>query len=107
MHCRSRTNRRAPKLALRTPGAPVGQSGRDGGACGRGMPRVLAGALWKSTAGHWYLLAAGSRDVTRIKAAGGVTGTSKGPTMAVRAEQGARAELSAVLDSGAALTTLR
>lgn len=88
-------------------GAPVGQSGRDGGACGRGMPRVLAGALWKSTAGHWYLLAAGSRDVTRIKAAGGVTGTSKGPTMAVRAEQGARAELSAVLDSGAALTTLR
>lgn len=90
-----------------TPGAPVGQSGRDNGACGRAVPQVLAGALWKSTAGHWYLLAAGSRDVTRIKATGGVTGASKGPTMAVRAEQGARAELSAVLDSGAALTTLR
>jgi hypothetical protein len=90
-----------------SPGAPVGQSGRDTGACGRAVPQVLAGALWKSTAGHWYLLAAGSRDVARIKATGGVTGSTKGPTMAVRAEQGARAELSAVLDSGAKLTTLR
>ncbi|WP_431946338.1 hypothetical protein [Actinacidiphila sp. bgisy167] len=88
-------------------GAPVGQSDRDGGACGRAVPRVLAGVLWKSAAGHWYLLAAGSRDVARIKATGGVTGSSKGPTMAVRAAQDSRAELSAVLDSGAELTTLR
>lgn len=90
-----------------TPGAPVGQSTRDTGACGRAVPRVLAGALWKSTGGHWYLLAAGSRDVTGIKATGGVTGSAKGATLAVRARQGARAELSAVLESGEALSTLR
>ncbi|MFF3563194.1 hypothetical protein ACFYXS_24420 [Streptomyces sp. NPDC002574] len=90
-----------------SPGAPVGQSTKDTGACGRSVPQVLAGVLWKSTAGHWYLLAAGSPDVARINATGGVTGSAEGPTMAVRAEQGARAELSAVLDSGTGITTLR
>ncbi|MFJ4849672.1 hypothetical protein [Streptomyces sp. NPDC088733] len=90
-----------------SPGAPVGQSTKDTGACGRSVPQVLAGVLWKSTAGHWYLLAAGSPDVERITATGGVTGSADGPAMAVRAEQGARAELSAVLDSGTRISTLR
>jgi hypothetical protein len=68
---------------------------------------VLAGALWKSTAGHWYMVAAGSADVTRISATNGLGASAKGTTLAVRAAQGTRAQLSAVLrGSGATLTTL-
>ncbi|MDX6346167.1 MAG: hypothetical protein QOF84_957 [Streptomyces sp.] len=96
-----------PASSATSPAAPVGQSSSDTGACSGYVPQVLAGVLWKSTAGHWYLLAAGSPDVARIKAADGVSGTATGSTMAVPAEQGARAELTGVLDSGDSLTTLR
>jgi hypothetical protein len=89
-------------------GAPVGQSSGDTGACSGFVPHVLAGALWKSTAGLWYMVAAGSPDVARITATDGVRASADGSTMAVRAAQGTRAELSAVLrGSGAALRTLR
>jgi hypothetical protein len=96
-----------PASSATSPAAAVGQSSSDTGACSGYVPQVLAGVLWKSTAGHWYLLAAGSPDVARIKAADGVSGTATGSTMAVPAEQGARAELTGVLDSGDSLTTLR
>jgi hypothetical protein len=89
-------------------GAPVGRSSRDTGACSGFVPHVLAGALWRSAAGHWYMVAAGSPDVARIRATDGVRASAEGNTMAVPAEQGTRAELGAVLQgSGAALTTLR
>ncbi|GDY53025.1 hypothetical protein SVIO_036480 [Streptomyces violaceusniger] len=39
---------------------------------------MLAGVLWKARSGHWYLLAAGSRQVTGIVATGGVRGRSYG-----------------------------
>lgn len=88
-------------------GTAVGQSSGDTGACSGFVPHVLAGALWRSTAGHWYMVAAGSADVTRISATDGLQASAKGSTMAVRAAQGTRAQLSAVLrGSGATLTTL-
>ncbi|MFE2428381.1 hypothetical protein ACFXJ5_16795 [Streptomyces sp. NPDC059373] len=96
-----------PASSATSPAAPVGQSSSDTGACSGYVPHVLAGVLWKSTAGHWYLLAAGSPDVARIRATDGVSGTATGSTMAVPAKQGARAELTGVLDSGDPLTTLR
>lgn len=96
-----------PTASATSPGAPVGQSGSDTAACGGHLPQVLAGVLWKSTAGNWYLLAAGSPDVARIEASGGVTATGTGSTLAAPAERGARAELTGVLDSGDSLTTLR
>jgi hypothetical protein len=96
-----------PASSPTSPGAAVGQSGPDTGACGIYSPGVLAGALWKSTAGHWYLLAAGSPGVVQIQATGGVRATTEGGTMAAPAEQGARAELTGILDSGGTLRTLR
>jgi hypothetical protein len=54
------------------------------------------------------MVAAGSPDVARITATDGVRAGADGNIMAVRAAQGTRAELSAVLrGSGAALRTLR
>uniref|UniRef100_UPI000698CE9D hypothetical protein n=1 Tax=Streptomyces odonnellii TaxID=1417980 RepID=UPI000698CE9D len=43
-------------------------------ACGVRSPQVLAGVLWKSHAGHWYVLAAGSEKVTSLELSGGVRG---------------------------------
>ncbi|MDT0477594.1 hypothetical protein AB0465_20950 [Streptomyces griseoviridis] len=62
-------------------------------ACGERDPRALAGVLWKSAGGHWYLLAAGDPDVTSVTASGGITATARGNLLIAKAEQGARAEL--------------
>jgi hypothetical protein len=69
--------------------------------------RVLTGALWKSRTGHWYLLAAGSPDVTSITARGGLVHTEPGHTFAVPARQNTQAELSARLADGSTLTPLK
>lgn len=69
-------------------------------ACGAKDPHVLAGVLWKSETGSWYLLAAGSRATSSISTTGGVRASARGGLLAVRAEQGARAELKGVLDDG-------
>jgi hypothetical protein len=68
---------------------------------------VLAGVLWKAEAGGWYLLAAGSEDVSEIEASGGVTGSVEGRLLAVEAEQGAQAGLDGVLESGREISGLR
>ncbi|MEK8142748.1 hypothetical protein NKH18_12555 [Streptomyces sp. M10(2022)] len=39
--------------------------------CGVRRPRVLAGVLWKSQGGQWYVLAAGSRQFVSLSATGG------------------------------------
>ncbi|AZS87686.1 hypothetical protein ELQ87_28260 [Streptomyces griseoviridis] len=62
-------------------------------ACGERDPRALAGVLWKSAGGHWYLLAAGDPDVTSVTASGGITATARGNLLITKAEQGARAKL--------------
>ncbi|MED7824590.1 hypothetical protein [Streptomyces chiangmaiensis] len=76
-------------------------------ACGTKDPHVLAGVLWKSAEGLWYLLAAGSRDTTSVRATGGVTGSADGSLLAVRATQGAQAGLKGTLDDGRTISGLR
>ncbi|MCZ0210024.1 hypothetical protein [Streptomyces achromogenes] len=95
---------------FRAPGAAAGAvvaKGADVPACGPRDPRVLAGVLWKSAAGNWYLLAAGSKDTASIEATGGVTASAPGPLLVARAEQGARAELKGVSADGREITGLR
>ncbi|MFF8675862.1 hypothetical protein [Streptomyces sp. NPDC015242] len=76
-------------------------------ACGARDPHVLAGVLWKSKAGDWYLLAAGGRETASIRAAGGVDGAARGSLLTVPAEQGAQAELKGTLEDGRSLGGLR
>ncbi|RRR85585.1 hypothetical protein EHS43_07720, partial [Streptomyces sp. RP5T] len=76
-------------------------------ACGAKDPQVLAGVLWKSQAGSWYLLAAGSRGTSSISATGGVTGSAQGNLLAVRTRQGAQAELKGTLADGRTVGGLR
>ncbi|MHB9862347.1 hypothetical protein [Streptomyces sp. YIM S03343] len=87
-------------------GAVVAQS-QDGPDCGPRAPHVLSGVLWKSAAGFWYLLAAGSRDTASVSATGGVRAAGQGPLLAVRAEQGARADLRGTLSDGSRIDGLR
>ncbi|POX40565.1 hypothetical protein C3486_13055 [Streptomyces sp. Ru73] len=87
------------------PGAVAARSegGRD---CGPRSPHALAGVLWKSAAGHWWLVAAGSDEVRGVAAGGGVTGRTKGRLLAVRATAGAHARLTARLPGGGRFTAL-
>ncbi|MET8676415.1 hypothetical protein ABZW18_02120 [Streptomyces sp. NPDC004647] len=75
-------------------------------ACGPRAPRVLAGVLWKSRGGQWYVLAAGSPQVTSITASGGALGSVRGSLLALPAERGARAELDGRLADGEHLSAL-
>ncbi|OEV10056.1 hypothetical protein AN218_19380, partial [Streptomyces nanshensis] len=75
----------------------------DTTACGPHRPHVVTGALWKSSGGNWYLLAAGSRDVTSIRvsgAAGGSGGTTLGRRVALPVEKGVKAKVTARLADG-------
>ncbi len=55
---------------------------RSTAACGRFGQHLLAGFRWRSPAGRWYLLAAGSRHVTGIAADGAVRTDTAGRTLA-------------------------
>ncbi|MHC3472502.1 hypothetical protein ACYF6T_27925 [Streptomyces sp. 7R007] len=95
---------------FRTPGGTYGAvaaKAENGPECGAKDPHVLAGVLWKSEAGSWYLLAAGSRGTSSVRASGGVSASSRGGLLAARAEQGAQAELKATLDDGRVISGLR
>ncbi|GHI08229.1 hypothetical protein AQI88_06160 [Streptomyces cellostaticus] len=88
---------------FQTPGGAVGAvvaKGTDVPACGPRDPNVLAGVLWKAKAGNWYLLAAGGPDTASIRTSSGVTASGKGPLLAVRAKQGAQAQLKGTLRDG-------
>ncbi|WP_409472521.1 hypothetical protein [Streptomyces sp. HC307] len=76
-------------------------------ACGTRDPHVLAGVLWKSEAGTWYLLAAGSRDTASISTTGGVEQTAQGNLLAVPAKKGTQAGLKAILTDGRSISGLR
>jgi hypothetical protein len=76
-------------------------------ACGTKDPHVLAGVLWKSAEGGWYLLAAGSQDTASIRAAGGVNGSAEGNLLALRATRGAQAGLKGTLTGGGSVSGLR
>ncbi|MER7928032.1 hypothetical protein ABTY96_33655 [Streptomyces sp. NPDC096057] len=95
---------------FRTPGGTYGAvaaKAQDVPACGARDPHVLAGVLWKSAAGSWYLLAAGSKGTEAVSATGGVTGSAQGGLLAVKTEQGVRAELKGTLDDGSTISGLR
>lgn len=91
-----------------TPGEPgvVTATAEDSPSCGHRFPSVLTGVLWRSPAESWYLVAAGSEDVSAITASGGVTGKAAGSTAALPAEEGAEAELTAELADGGELAML-
>lgn len=95
---------------FRTPGGTYGAvaaKAENSPACGSRDPHVLAGVLWKSAAGSWYLLAAGSQDTESIRATGGVRGASQGNLLTVRAKQGAQASLKGTLSDGRQISGLR
>ncbi|MER7826034.1 hypothetical protein ABTX85_26130 [Streptomyces sp. NPDC096097] len=93
------------------PGAPTGaQAARSEGsaACGPREPRVLAGVLWKSRAGQWYVLAAGSAQFASLSVSGGgVSGSANGNRLAVKAQAGAQVDLSGKLTDGTKAGVLR
>lgn len=102
------------RVHFQTPQPRPGRPGRtvakvrDTAACSRFGQHVLAGTRWQSARGTWYELAAGSRAVTGIRAAGGVRGSSDGPTLALRTDPDAPpAELTGRLRTGAELPGLR
>ncbi|MHC3459286.1 hypothetical protein [Streptomyces flavovirens] len=85
----------------------VAARAEDSPDCGSRRPRVLAGVLWKSDAGRWYVLAAGSRQFTSVSATGGVEGRAEGPLLAVPARAGDRARLDGLLADGSRVRALR
>ncbi|MFI6929234.1 hypothetical protein [Streptomyces sp. NPDC050287] len=92
-----------------TPGGTYGAvaaRAQDVPACGPRDPHVLAGVLWKSGTGSWYLLAAGSRGTSSISATGGVRGTANGNLLTVKTRQGAQAGLEGTLESGRSISGL-
>ncbi|MFE9437895.1 hypothetical protein ACFYO2_02565 [Streptomyces sp. NPDC006602] len=95
---------------FRTPGGPYGAvaaKAENVPACGPHDPHVLAGVLWKSEAGSWYLLAAGDRDTASITTTGGVGGFTQGNLLAVKTKAGAQAGLKGTLESGRPIDALR
>ncbi|MFF1484003.1 hypothetical protein ACIGZH_07895 [Streptomyces sp. NPDC058319] len=94
---------------VRVPGGTYGAvaaRAEDVPACGARDPHVLAGVLWKSKAGTWYLLAAGDADTASVTATGGISATATGPLLAARAKQGAQAQLKGTLEGGGTLEAL-
>lgn len=95
-----------PDPSLTAPGTVVGDE-RDTAQCSRFGQHVLAGTHWRASSGQWYVLAAGSRAVSRIEATGAVRGTADGTTLAVRAPRNASVELTARLREGGTLKAVR
>ncbi|MBD0747002.1 hypothetical protein [Streptomyces sp. CBMA152] len=96
----------APAPRPGTAGA-VAARAENTAACGPRQPHVLAGVLWKSHGGHWYVLAAGSDDMTRVGVTGGVEAEEHGHLLAVRTQEGARAQLTGRLADGTTVNALR
>lgn len=92
------------------PGAPgaVAARAEDSPSCGVREPRVLAGVLWKSQAGQWYVVAAGSGQLASVTVSGGgVEGGAQGHVVAVRAHKGSRPTLNGRLADGTSVGALR
>ncbi|MER7576009.1 hypothetical protein [Streptomyces sp. NPDC126514] len=69
--------------------------------CSRFGQDVVAGIDWRAPSGASYLLAAGSRSLTRVEAASPVRAAADGRFLAVRAPKGADAQVSGRLSGGA------
>lgn len=97
----------APAVATGGPPGAVAARAEDSPACGVRDPRVLAGVLWKSQGGRWYVLAAGSEQFASLTASGGVEGRSDSRLLAVPARAGDRARLNGTLADGSRVGGLR
>ncbi|MFI0978576.1 hypothetical protein ACH4SP_16460 [Streptomyces sp. NPDC021093] len=95
-----------PGTDRRAPGAIVARA-ENTAACGAKGPDALAGVMWKSKAGKWYLLAAGNDRFASLSVTGGVRGTSDGNVLAVPTKEGARATLTGKLTDGTKVNSLR
>ncbi|MDJ0382697.1 hypothetical protein [Streptomyces sp. G-G2] len=94
-------------VQLRPPAGPPQDvaRARSTAACGRFGQHLLVGTRWRSAAGHWYELAAGSREVAAITATGAVSAQAAGRGLVAPAgPAGAPVTLTARLTSGAPLT---
>ncbi|MEV0962939.1 hypothetical protein AB0J25_10130 [Streptomyces sp. NPDC049910] len=96
----------SPGPAAASPGVVVARSELSP-ACGPRDPRVLAGVLWRSRTGRWYVLAAGSADIASVRVSGGVTGSAPGSHLALPAHQGVRVRLNGRLADGTRIPALR
>ncbi|MGW1429478.1 hypothetical protein ACWD6K_12780 [Streptomyces sp. NPDC002431] len=97
----------APASATGGPPGVVAAHAESTPACGARDPRVLAGVLWRSRDGGWYVLAAGSEQFASLAASGGVVGRSGGRLLAVPARAGDRARLNGTLADGSQVGGLR
>ncbi|MGW1845785.1 hypothetical protein [Streptomyces sp. NPDC001966] len=97
----------APAVATGGPPGAVAARAEDSPACGMRAPRVLAGVLWKSRGGRWYVLAAGSEQFASLTASGGVEARSDSRLLAVPARAGDRARLNGTLADGSRVGALR
>ncbi|PJJ01560.1 hypothetical protein BX264_1869 [Streptomyces sp. 2333.5] len=95
----------APKGAPYATGTVTARA-EGGTACGPRNPRALAGVLWKSPAGTWWLLAAGSGQVTSITARSGLHAQAAGHFLAAPAKAGDHAELTGRLATGGKIEAL-
>lgn len=93
--------------ASRTAPATVVADRDDTALCSRFGQHILAGTHWRAPSGRWYVLAAGSRAVSRIEASGQVRGGADGTTLAVRAPRSAQVGLTARLRTGGTLDAVR
>ncbi|MFH8367392.1 hypothetical protein [Streptomyces sp. NPDC018031] len=84
----------------------VTATARDSAACGPRQPRVLSGVRWRSGAGQWFLLAAGSPEVVSIASGGEVRGAVLGHTLALPASAEVRPRLRARLSDGSRIRAL-
>lgn len=95
-----------PASSPAEPGTVVAED-RDTASCGRFGRHVLAGTHWRAPSGTWFLLAAGSRDITRITATGGVRADEPFRTLAVRAPRDSTVNLTGRLADGQELPATR
>lgn len=95
----------APSARPAASGA-VAARGEDAPECGARTPRVLAGVLWQSPGGRWYVLAAGSGQFASLSTSGGVTGAARGRLLAVPAAEGIRPRLHGLLKDGSRVDAL-
>ncbi|MFD9286758.1 hypothetical protein ACFWBV_00245 [Streptomyces sp. NPDC060030] len=96
-----------PPAASPSARAEVVSDRRNSALCSRFGQHVVAGTHWKSPAGAWYVLAAGSRAVRRVEVGGSVHGAAAGTTLAVRAPRDAVFRVTAGLHDGGAAPSAR
>ncbi|ALV38058.1 hypothetical protein AS200_42990 [Streptomyces sp. CdTB01] len=96
-----RTSRDTPTAPART----VARA-RSTAACSRFGQNVAATTGWRSPRGHWYVLAAGSRAVTRLSVSGDASATKEGRTLDAPASHSPRTRVLATLSTGEQLNAL-